>query len=114
MKIRDSGEMISLVLPVYNCFMETAGSLPLLTQRLGALDLPFKIRLVDDHSVNPRQFQNLAETHHCLYLANEKNSGKGFSVRRGFAQANGSILIFMDGDFHFDLEVIDRITEAFR
>ena len=114
MKIRDSGEMISLVLPVYNCFRETAGSLPLLTQRLGALELPFEIILVDDHSVNPRQFQNLAETHHCLYLANEKNSGKGFSVRRGFAQANGSILIFMDGDFPFDLEVIDRITEAFR
>jgi dolichyl-phosphate beta-glucosyltransferase len=34
-------------------------------------------------------------------------------VRRGFAQAKGNILIFMDGDFPFDLEVVDRIIGAF-
>jgi len=105
--------MISLILPVYNCFSETAGSLPALIERLDLLGIRYEIILVDDHSQNPQQFQDLAATHHCLYLINEKNSGKGFSVRKGFAHAAGSVLIFMDGDFPFDLEVIDRMAEAF-
>ena len=114
MKMGDSKQMISLILPVFNCFTETSGSLPLLTEKLDRLGIHHEIILVDDHSLNSRQFQDLAIANHCLYLVNEKNSGKGFSVRRGFAEASGTILIFMDGDFPFDLEVIDRMTEAFR
>src|SRR5450432_1447160 len=114
MKIRDSEQMISLILPVYNCFTETAGSLPILVNKLDLLGIPYELILVDDHSENPMQFQDLADANHCIYLANGKNSGKGFSVRRGFTRASGTILIFMDGDFPFDLEVIDRMIEAFR
>jgi len=114
MKIRNSGQMISLILPVYNCFRETAGSLPILVNKLNLLRIPYELILVDDHSENPRLFQDLATANHCIYLENERNCGKGFSVRRGFARANGTILIFMDGDFPFDLEVIDRMIEAFR
>jgi dolichyl-phosphate beta-glucosyltransferase len=114
MKIRDRGQMISLILPVYNCFPETAGSLPILVNKLDLLGIPYEVILVDDHSENSMQFQELASTNHCIYLANERNSGKGFSIRRGFARSNGTILIFMDGDFPFDLEVIDRMIGAFQ
>lgn len=105
--------MVSLILPVYNCFPETAGSLPLLIQRLENIGTPFEIILVDDHSVDPQSFQDLAAANRCLCLVNKRNYGKGFSVRRGFAQAKGTILIFMDGDFPFEFEVIDRIIQAF-
>jgi dolichyl-phosphate beta-glucosyltransferase len=114
MIIRDSEQMISLVLPVYNCYEETAGSLPTLIKRLNQLGIPYEIILVDDHSGNSRQFQDLAEKNNCRLLVNKKNTGKGFSVRRGFEQAKGDILIFMDGDFPFDFEVIERITDAFQ
>lgn len=106
--------MISLILPVYNCFEETAGSLPLLIQRLEFIGIPFEIILVDDHSVNSSPFQQLAVANRCICLVNERNFGKGFTVRRGFAQARGTILIFMDGDFPFEFDVIDRTIEAFR
>ena len=105
MKITDNEQMISLILPVYNCFSETAGSLPMLIERLNQLGMRYEIIVVDDHSINSRQFQDLATENHCRYLVNAVNSGKGFSVRRGFEQANGTILIFMDGDFPFDFEV---------
>jgi dolichyl-phosphate beta-glucosyltransferase len=114
MKIRDNGQMISLILPVYNCFKETAGSLPILVNKLDLSGIPYELILVDDHSDDPKQIRDLAAANHCICLANEKNYGKGFSIRRGFARANGTILIFMDGDFPFDLEVIDRMIEVFR
>jgi dolichyl-phosphate beta-glucosyltransferase len=106
--------MFSLILPVYNCFSETANSIPILAERLAHLGIPFEIVVVDDYSKDPERIQELAATHHCIYLRNEKNSGKGFSVKRGFARARGSVMIFMDGDFPFDLEVIDRMVEAFQ
>src|SRR5664279_1977574 len=104
MKISDSEQMISLILPVYNCFAETAGSLPMLKDHLDKLGIPYEIILVDDHSENSQKFKELAIKYHCLYLVNDRNSGKGYSVRKGFEKAIGSILIFMDGDFPFDLE----------
>jgi dolichyl-phosphate beta-glucosyltransferase len=113
MKTSDKGEMVSLILPVYNCFHETARSLPLLIQRLQQIDTPFEVIIVDDNSENPGLFQQLAAANGCLCLTNKKNHGKGYSVRRGFAQAKGTILIFMDGDFPFEMEVIERMIELF-
>src|SRR4030095_15219240 len=106
--------MISLVLPVYNCFPETAQSIPRLVDRLSHIGIPFEIILVDDDSKDSGQYRELAAANHCIYFKNEKNYGKGFSVRRGFAHAVGSVLIFMDGDFPFELEVIDQMVELFR
>jgi dolichyl-phosphate beta-glucosyltransferase len=106
--------MISLILPVYNCFPETMHTIPMLVDRLAHLGIPFEIILVDDHSKNPGKYQELAAAHHCIYLRNDRNFGKGFSVRKGFANAAGTVLIFMDGDFPFELEVIDRMIQTFR
>ena len=44
---------------------------------------------------------------HCKLLVNDKNQGKGYAVKRGMEQATGDEIIFMDGDFPFDLSVVE-------
>jgi len=43
-----------------------------------------------------------------VYLENEKNQGKGFSLRRGFKEANGQYLIFTDDDLPYGVESIEN------
>ena len=47
-----------------------------------------------------------------VYLENEKNQGKGFSLRKGFKEANGQYLIFTDNDLPYGVESIkDALRE---
>lgn len=100
--------MISIVLPVYNCFDELLLKLPELKRILRSLNPQYEIIIVDDGSDHKTVIKDLLDEN-CWVLINEKNSGKGYSVRRGMAAASGDHLIFMDGDFPFELEVIERI-----
>jgi dolichyl-phosphate beta-glucosyltransferase len=102
--------MISFVLPVYNCLKETSASLPDFVQLLNQLSYAYEIIIVDDHSENGNAFKTLAAENGCTYIRNPKNSGKGYSVRTGFAKAGGDKLIFMDGDFPFEMDIIHRIV----
>jgi dolichyl-phosphate beta-glucosyltransferase len=106
--------MISLVLPAYNCIPEMVASLPLLIRQLNQLQIGYEVIIVDDFSKDFIALKDLSIQNGCIYLRNEKNYGKGYSIKRGFERARGSILIFMDGDFPFDLNVIPLMTEAFR
>ena len=106
--------MFSLILPVYNCSSETNQSLPILADRLSRQGILFEIIVVDDHSREPFKLHNSDLTAVCRLVRNEKNYGKGYSVRKGFSLARGSLILFMDGDFPFDLEGVDRMIEAFK
>jgi len=47
-----------------------------------------------------------------VYLENGKNQGKGFSLRKGFKEANGQYLIFTDDDLPYGVESIkDALRE---
>ena len=106
--------MISFVLPVYNCYSEFEGSLPEFIQYMKQLNDPYEVIVVDDGSDEGECFKRLAEGYQCVYIRNEKNSGKGYSVKMGFSRAHGDLLIFMDGDFPFHLDVIRRVIDAFQ
>lgn len=50
-----------------------------------------------------------------VYLENEKNQGKGFSLRKGFKEANGQYFIFTDDDLPYGIESIkDTLQELKR
>ncbi|MDD2677931.1 MAG: glycosyltransferase [Candidatus Paceibacterota bacterium] len=49
-----------------------------------------------------------------VYLENEKNEGKGYSLKRGFALAGGDFLIFTDADLPFGIEGIKLILEKLK
>lgn len=44
-----------------------------------------------------------------IYLENEINRGKGYSLRKGFDKAQGKYLIFTDADLPFGVEDIKKI-----
>lgn len=45
------------------------------------------------------------------YLENEKNQGKGYSLKKGVREAQGDYLIFTDSDLPFGIESIKKIQE---
>jgi len=46
-------------------------------------------------------------------LENESNRGKGYSVRRGFAEATGDRLVFIDADLSLPIEGLDGMMARF-
>src|SRR5207247_2309478 len=93
----DEGEMstereISLIVPVHHC----AGSLrPTLDRFARFLDESqgrVELVLVDDHGKDPKAsllLWQFAERDDVRLLRNDRNRGKGFSVRRGMLAARG-------------------------
>jgi len=49
-----------------------------------------------------------------IYLENEINYGKGYSLRKGFNKARGKYLIFTDADMPFGVQYIDRVLEELK
>ena len=82
--------------------------MPGLVKALDNLNTPYEIIIVDDGSqqkpdINMYLHQNIK------LLVNKKNYGKGYSVKKGMLAASGDYLFFMDGDFPFELDVIERM-----
>jgi dolichyl-phosphate beta-glucosyltransferase len=48
-----------------------------------------------------------------LFL-NERNMGKGFSIRRGVMESRGRFIIFVDADLPYELDAIDEFLAALR
>ncbi len=49
-----------------------------------------------------------------IYLENEINYGKGYSLRKGFSEAKGKYLIFTDADMPFSVKYINKMFEKLK
>lgn len=97
--------MLSIVIPIHN---EEPSILPLydrLTQVLGSLSKPYEIIFVDDASTD-RSFEllaNLVETDSRLKVVRlRRNFGQTPALAAGFDQAEGEVVISLDGDLQHD------------
>lgn len=104
--------MISIVLPVYNCLTELGDGLPRLAGLLKQCGYDYEIIVVDDCSVEGEAIKAATLLWNGVYIRNEKNEGKGYTVQRGVMNAAGDIIICMDGDFPFDLQVIPLLVDT--
>src|SRR5512139_2522985 len=93
--------MLSIVIPVHN---EEPSILPLydgLTRVLESVKRPYEIIFVDDASVD-RSFEllaNLVETDRRLKVIRlRRNFGQTAALSAGFDEAQGNIVVSMDGD----------------
>lgn len=106
--------MLSIVIPIHN---EEPSILPLydrLTAVLEALHKPYEILFVDDASID-RSFEllaNLVETDpHLKVIRLRRNFGQTAALSAGFHEAEGNVVIAMDGDLQHAPEDIPALLQ---
>ena len=99
---------LSVIIPSYNSATVLKNNLPYLINYLKGKHYEYEIIVVDDGSTNGPQTKQVAEELGCIYLKNEKNIGKGESVRKGMLAAKGKFRIFTDADIPFNAEAIEQ------
>ena len=93
--------IISIIIPCYN---EVSTIEVIIDQILSIKDYEKEIIVIDDFSTDgtreiiKEKLSNKIDE----IILNEKNYGKGFSVRQGINRANGDIILIQDADLEYD------------
>ncbi len=87
---------LTVVLPIYKSNIGVHDFIKEIIDSLAALEIDFEIITIND---GDKQYNNNYNScHRVIYLDNIVNKGKGFSVKRGFLQAKGNYVAFIDSD----------------
>jgi dolichyl-phosphate beta-glucosyltransferase len=108
---------VSLIVPVHHCNGSLARLLEACTRYLDALNGGSELLLVDDHGTDPRAsatLERFARRDSVRLLRNDRNRGKGYSVKRGMLAARGRFRVFTDADLAYPLDEIWNIVAALR
>jgi glycosyltransferase involved in cell wall biosynthesis len=102
---------LSVLIPVYN----ERDTIREIVRRVGAVDLPTEIIIVDDGSTdgtrNILREMGAAEWPQVRVFYHERNRGKGAAVRTAIAQATGSVCLIQDADLEYDPQDYARLLE---
>lgn len=109
MQSSQTASAVSIIIPAYN-EEETLGQVISDTITvMGTLGLPYEIIVVDDGSTD--QTSLIASNYEVKLLVNEKNRGKGYSLRRALQSARGDLIVTIDADGeHNPKEIPDLLT----
>lgn len=109
---------LSILIPAYNEESLIASTLAGLKAYLSTRPEDYEIIVMDDGSqdntatcVQDWQKNNAVDLQ---LLINERNMGKGFSVRRGVMESRGRFIIFIDADLPYELNAIEDFLQALR
>jgi dolichyl-phosphate beta-glucosyltransferase len=106
---------LSIVIPAFNEERRLPNAIDRVATYLNARPLRAEIIVVDDGSSDAtaelvRRYQ---ERYPGLRLvSNDRNRGKGFSVRHGILEATGEIALFTDADLSTPIEEADKLLAA--
>jgi glycosyltransferase involved in cell wall biosynthesis len=91
---------ISIIIPCYN---EEKTIINILKKIKENINFDYEIIIIDDHS-SDRTYEILLQNKnlYTILIRNDKNYGKGFSLKRGFKAAIGDIVIIQDADLEYD------------
>jgi glycosyltransferase involved in cell wall biosynthesis len=106
---------ISVIIPAYNEGRRIASSLMEIKRHFGKLQRAFEIVVVDDGSSDDTVsiVQAAADNNPVLRLVrNDRNRGKGYSVRHGVLESHGKLVLFSDADLSAPIEESAKLLEA--
>jgi len=106
---------LSFVLPAYNEADSIEGALSSLEHAVKASRLRYEVVVVDDGSVDLTRVRAVRygnRNGHVRVIGYDRNVGKGYAVKRGFMQAVGDAVVFVDSDLEVDLDRVASYVEA--
>jgi dolichyl-phosphate beta-glucosyltransferase len=111
-----SGPGISVVVPAYNEETAIAGTVRALRGWLEAHGEPWEILVVDNASEDRTAavVEELADGERVRLLRNDRNRGKGHSMRRGMLEATRELRLHCDADCAGSLPSLARMLELVR
>ncbi len=108
---------ISVVIPAYNESERLPTTLLSVQNYFDQKNISREILVVDDGSQD-RTTQTVLNMQNQItglsVITNQKNSGKGYSVRRGMLAATGEIVLMMDSDQSSPIEELDKLLPPIR
>jgi dolichyl-phosphate beta-glucosyltransferase len=104
---------MSVVVPAYNEERAIVGTISALRSWLEASGRPWEILVMDNASTDGTHalVEQLADGESIRILRNERNMGKGYSVRRGMLAATGDMRLHCDADCAPSLASLTKMLE---
>jgi dolichyl-phosphate beta-glucosyltransferase len=111
-----SGPGLSVVVPAYNEEAGIARTVTALRDWLEAHGEPWEILVVDNASEDrtAEVVDGLADGERVRLLRNDRNRGKGYSMRRGMLEATGELRLHCDADCATSLPSLPHMLELVR
>ncbi len=100
---------VSIIIPAYN----ESATIGILLEKVTSIELSVdkEIIVVDDGSTDgtPEIVKHFKDVR---LIENEKNMGKGYSLKRGYLESSGNIILFQDADLEYNPSQIKNLVDA--
>src|SRR5437870_4908467 len=113
----ESRRELSLIVPVYHCAGNLRQTLDELARFLDDAGGRCEVVLVDDHGTDPSAsllLWEFARRDEIRLIRNDRNRGKGFSVKRGMLTATGRYRVFTDSDLAYPLREVWSMVDKLK
>ena len=106
-----SEPFLSIVVPAYNEARRIRDTLERLCRFKESQPYSIELIVVDDGSTD-QTVETLSELPGVRLVRNDRNHGKGFTVRHGVLEARGEFVLFTDADLSAPIEEADKLLSA--
>jgi cellulose synthase/poly-beta-1,6-N-acetylglucosamine synthase-like glycosyltransferase len=109
--------VVSIVSPMYNEAARIAEAVRVMRASLELLGLPWEFILVNDGSLDDSLAlarQAAGDDPRVHIITYEKNRGRGYALRQGFAAARGEFIVATEADLSWGTDIVHRLLAACR